>query len=132
MPSGLGRGATTGPMASASIFGTVTRPRARGLVPERGVGRRVPGRGAGDEGAYVRRSLPAYSTGDTDSETEDIPLASPRLCASLEQQFKAKKPADIDAKEEELIVRLMRMALQPDAELRASASQLLDEAWFHE
>lgn len=67
---------------------------------------------------------------DTDSSTDQVPLASSRRYDSLEARFRAVKPADIDEKEEMEIVQLIRLALQPDAVKRASAAQLLQQAWF--
>ncbi len=86
--------------------------------------------GLGDEGTGIRGSLPDYDAEDADSFIEEIPLASRRLYCSLERRFKAEKPADIDERKEKEIMQLMRMALQPDAEERASTSQFLDHAWF--
>jgi len=57
-------------------------------------------------------------------------LASLRDYDSLEKRFRDVKPADIDEREEEEIVQLIRMALQPNAAARASADQLLQQRWF--
>lgn len=68
---------------------------------------------------------------DTESQGE-VSLASSQNFDSLEKRFRDVKPADIDEREEEQIVRLIRMALQPDATKRASAAELLQQAWFQE
>ena len=66
-----------------------------------------------------------------DSDLRSQPsLASTRRFVTLEKRFRAVKPADIDEEEEKEIVSLMRLALQPDAAIRASAAQLLQHAWF--
>jgi len=66
---------------------------------------------------------------DTGSSTEQIPLTSSQCYDSLEERFRAVKPADIGEREEEEILWLIRLALQPDAKRRASAAE---QAWFNE
>ncbi|KAH8912483.1 kinase-like protein [Coniochaeta sp. PMI_546] len=68
-----------------------------------------------------------------DSESEEqVPLAYLRhiQLMSLEERFRDRRPADIDDREEEEIVSLMRLALQPDVTRRASAAHLLQQPWF--
>jgi hypothetical protein len=48
----------------------------------------------------------------------------------LEERFKSVKPEDIHDEEEKQIIRVLRLALQTDATARASAAELLEEAWF--
>jgi serine/threonine protein kinase len=70
---------------------------------------------------------------ETDTESQgQVSLASSRHFDSLEKRFRDVKPADIDEREEEEILRLIRLALQPDVATRASAAQLLQQAWFQE
>lgn len=71
--------------------------------------------------------------GDSGSEGQ-VSLAYLRhiRLKSLEEKFTDKKPADIDEREEEDIISLMRLALQPDVASRASATQLLQQPWFSE
>lgn len=68
---------------------------------------------------------------ESDNESQgQVSLASLRDLDSLEKRIRDVKPADIDETEEEEIVQLIRMALQPDAAARASADQLLQQRWF--
>lgn len=94
--------------------------------------------GSGEERVDIEGDLTEMEEGDeldsgSDTESEgQVSLASLRHFDSLEQRFRDVKPADIDEREEEEIVRLIRLALQPDAATRASAAQLLQQAWFQE
>lgn len=69
---------------------------------------------------------------DNDSSAESVFLASSRRYNSLDERFKAQKPADISVEEEHEILQVIRLALQLDAVKRATASQLLEHSWFHE
>lgn len=71
----------------------------------------------------------SYHGIDTDTQSE-ASLASTRRFDPLEKVFKSVKPADIDEEEEKQIVSLIRLALQPDITMRASAAQLLQHVWF--
>jgi hypothetical protein len=68
---------------------------------------------------------------ETDADSRREPsLASLRHFDSLEQRFRDVKPADIDEREEGEILSLIRLVLQPDVATRASATQLLQQAWL--
>jgi hypothetical protein len=68
---------------------------------------------------------------ETDADSRGEPsLASLRHFDSLEQRFRDVKPADIDEREEGEILSLIRLALQRDVATRASATQLLQQAWL--
>jgi non-specific serine/threonine protein kinase len=67
---------------------------------------------------------------DSDSKSQ-APLAHFFQFDTLEERFRVAKPADIDEEEEKEILSLMRMALQLDAKMRPSATQLLQHKWFY-
>jgi non-specific serine/threonine protein kinase len=93
--------------------------------------------GSEDEGERSGRKVDEddadLSDQRADSESEEqVPLAYLRhiRLESLEKKFRGRKPADIDEREEEDIVYLIRLALQPDVARRASATHLLQQSWF--
>lgn len=88
---------------------------------------------AGKEVDEEDMDLSDQGSGDSGLEGQ-VPLAylSHIRLKSLEEKFADKKPADIDVREEEEVISLMRLALQPDVASRASATHLLQQPWFSE
>lgn len=49
---------------------------------------------------------------------------------SLETRFREEKSSDINEKEEEIVIDLLRSALRYEPDMRPSAEQLLSHPWF--
>jgi non-specific serine/threonine protein kinase len=66
---------------------------------------------------------------DEDLQSE-ISLAELWESRSLGERFRSSKPDDIEEAEEKEILKVIRLALQPDVKLRPSAAELLKMPWF--
>jgi serine/threonine protein kinase len=74
-----------------------------------------------EEGEFSQRNIDLQN---------EVSLSSLQSVDSLEDRTKAKKLAAIAEKDQEELVRLIRLALQPDPAIRASASSLLQHSFF--
>ncbi|KAI7782402.1 serine/threonine-protein kinase SRPK3 [Diaporthe eres] len=66
-----------------------------------------------------------FSDDDADTSNSEADLARVRLSEPLEEQFRRKKPGDIDEVEEKQILHLLRWILQYDMVKRPSAEEIL-------
>ncbi|KAF5681390.1 CMGC SRPK kinase [Fusarium denticulatum] len=83
------------------------------------------------EDDYVSGDEDVESGDGTDEESNGPPLAYLDHFLSLEDQFMAEKPGDIDEAETREILELLRWIFQYDPNHRPSAGDLIDHPWLH-